>query len=740
MPEVTTSVYTSVYKDHLHLTNADQALIQLIPQVFDGKAFLHWSKTLCIALITKNKLGFVNVRYPKPPETHENHYDWIRTDYTVMRWILHSLDPKIVAGLSYVTSSKQLWDELQERYNQSNAPFLYQLHKDVVQITQGDSSVTYYYAKLRSVWEDNAIFGSYSWMCLWKYEHTRSQILAIKPLPKVNQAFAIVNQVETQKNISNADEEVTTHGSTWAVQQAASVAADPPNVWRRDSKKPKVDRSTFFCEHCKKGGHTLAYCWTYKQWLKAQGLKPPSLRPSGSKKFAANVVETKDYESDTPLEGPSTMQSVQSSMSALDPSFVHAVTKVLFKMQSQASSSDTVGPFAGMMKISYLQMGKEGESRIVAVDAKIIPTRVKYLTGATYFLTIIDDFSRVTWTTLLKSKDTVKSTLQKFLSYVQTQFQVIVLSLRSDNGTKVVQEMCDQLLLDKGIVHQKTIPANSQQNGTVERKYRHLLETAKALRFQAQLPKHFWGDMVLAVTHLINLMPTSVLNWSTPFEALFKKSPDYSHLRVIGCLCYVAHKVGDKFEPRSNRCVFLGYPFAQKGYRLFDLDNKKVILSRDVIFQEKVFPYDPDFKFETSLRTTENTNFPSFQSNSNVGVPGDSFLPDDEQSQCLPSNTSTVNTQASSHRENVANDGVHLQNSELHIHSISNTDIENIALGPVSHIDPNITSSSEILSRQSHKARQLSSRLTGYDCKGLPQSLHPPTVSYATTTFGRIFS
>lgn len=59
---------------------------------------------------------------------------------------------------------------------------------------------------------------------------------------------------------------------------------------------------------------------------------------------------------------------------------------------------------------------------------------------------------------------------------------------------------------------------------------------------------------------------------------------DYSRLRVIGRLCY-ATIWSDIFAYRALKCVFLGYPYAQKPYKLFYFDNQKVILSRDIVFK-----------------------------------------------------------------------------------------------------------------------------------------------------------
>ena len=87
-----------------------------------------------------------------------------------------------------------------------------------------------------------------------------------------------------------------------------------------------------------------------------------------------------------------------------------------------------------------------------------------------------------------------------------------VQTLRSDNAKEYLLKQFQSFMLQKEILHQTSCVDTPSQNGVDVRKYRHLLETVKALLFQMHMPKHFWANVVSTACFLINWMPSSILN------------------------------------------------------------------------------------------------------------------------------------------------------------------------------------------------------------------------------------
>ncbi|CAM8942004.1 unnamed protein product [Rhodiola kirilowii] len=249
------------------------------------------------------------------------------------------------------------------------------------------------------------------------------------------------------------------------------------------------------------------------------------------------------------------------------------------------------------------------------------PYRVPTLNGAKYFLTLVEDKSKCIWTFLMSNKAETTGHLINFYKMVQTQFGKNIKVLRSDNGGEFLCSKLDNFLADKGCLHHTSCSYTPQQNGRVERRHKHILEVARSLKIQSNMPECFWGESVLTATYIINRMPSVVLQGKSPYKVLFGTKPSYSHMRVFGSKCYVTNIQPNKskFDPRAHICAFLGYPFGQKGYKVFDLHTHSIFVSRDICFVEDEFPFKvPDPVIESS-----SIPFPAFQ--------GDDNLTDDDE-------------------------------------------------------------------------------------------------------------
>ena len=130
--------------------------------------------------------------------------------------------------------------------------------------------------------------------------------------------------------------------------------------------------------------------------------------------------------------------------------------------------------------------------------------------------------------------------------------------------------------VNKGIVHQTSCVNTPQKNSTFERKHGHLLNVVRALMIQSHLPKIYWSYSVIHVMYIINMLPTLVLNYSSPHEMLYKTKADFNGLKVFSSLCYANTLSTNrrKFDPRASKCLFIGFKRGTKGYILLNIQSR----------------------------------------------------------------------------------------------------------------------------------------------------------------------
>jgi len=101
---------------------------------------------------------------------------------------------------------------------------------------------------------------------------------------------------------------------------------------------------------------------------------------------------------------------------------------------------------------------------------------------------------------------------------------------------------------------------------------------------QMNVPKSFWSYGLRTATHLINRLPSRVLDFKCPLEILQDKEKDVSYLKVFGFTCYVYLPATQlyKLDHRAIKCIFLGYSQTKKGYKCYEPKSKKLYISRDI--------------------------------------------------------------------------------------------------------------------------------------------------------------
>ncbi|KAM1746060.1 hypothetical protein ACFX11_012725 [Malus domestica] len=216
------------------------------------------------------------------------------------------------------------------------------------------------------------------------------------------------------------------------------------------------------------------------------------------------------------------------------------------------------------------------------------PMRNESTGGNKYFMLLVDDATRMIWVYFLKYKSEAFSCFKKFKAMTELQTGLRVKCLRSDRGGEFLSTEFNQFCDTEGIQRQLSLAFTPQQNGVVERKNRTVVEMAKSMLHDKGMPYYMWAEAVHTAVYILNRCPTRSLDNITPFEAYSGRKPGIAHLKIFGSVCYVhiPAELRHKLEAKSLKGVFIGYARCEKGYRVFDPLSKRVILSRDVVFDE----------------------------------------------------------------------------------------------------------------------------------------------------------
>jgi hypothetical protein len=223
------------------------------------------------------------------------------------------------------------------------------------------------------------------------------------------------------------------------------------------------------------------------------------------------------------------------------------------------------------------------------------PMQVDSLSGSQYLLVIVDEFSRKAFGFCIPTKGEAAGRIQEWVRAVTVQQGHPVAEFHSDGGGEFLSKELLEFFKAVGTTATITPPHTPQHNAIVERMMRTIVEPARAMLYYAGAPLVLWGEAMMAVIHVRNMVGVRKDSKLTP-DMMWKPQSarlTVTHLRVWGCDAWTHVPKADrqKLDAKATRCIFLGYGLDGHGYRLYDVATRRVIHSRDVTFDEKRFTH-----------------------------------------------------------------------------------------------------------------------------------------------------
>ncbi|CAI5460024.1 unnamed protein product [Closterium sp. Yama58-4] len=327
------------------------------------------------------------------------------------------------------------------------------------------------------------------------------------------------------------------------------------------------------------------------------------------KQFAQGVLNGELYQLKTHpgVASPNVAQGSKATLKAWHNRLAHAnydsvkelVNKGLAKGVNVIAGDDEKGVCAACVEGKMARKPFGSRTSPLAKDPLVLvhmdvcgPMRNASKGGARFLLVMLDDATRMCWTRLLKAKGDAAKAIQEWALEVCDDDKKRIKVIRTDGGGEFVNAELEKWMKSKGIKHDVTTPYTPQQNGAAEPLNRTLVEAVRSLLQHSKLGSEWWGEASSLAAWIRNRLPKRVLPGTTPFEAWTGTKPNLSRLRTFGCLCYyhVPDPLRHKLQPKARAAIYLGVAANERAWRVWDLGERRVVTSRDVMFDEDKFP------------------------------------------------------------------------------------------------------------------------------------------------------
>uniref|UniRef100_A0A6U2FMK2 Uncharacterized protein n=1 Tax=Chlamydomonas euryale TaxID=1486919 RepID=A0A6U2FMK2_9CHLO len=190
---------------------------------------------------------------------------------------------------------------------------------------------------------------------------------------------------------------------------------------------------------------------------------------------------------------------------------------------------------------------------------------------------------------ILSKKSAAAKCIQAIINALQRKTGISVECVRTDNGGEYVNTELSAYFDERGIVHELTAPYTSQSNAMVERAHRTVADKVRATLIESGQPDRLWPYAAMYVVYTLNRTPMHG-HAHTPYELLFNKRPDVSHLRPFGAaaVAWLPEQYrADKLQPRGLPARMVGYvDNSSSMYKVYSPVTKKIHTVRHVTFVE----------------------------------------------------------------------------------------------------------------------------------------------------------
>lgn len=295
------------------LHSADHPCLSIVAHTLDGTNYNSWSIAMRISLDAKNKLGFVDGSLARPAIDDRLYKIWSRCNSMVKSWLLNVVNKEIYDSILYYEDAAEMWDDLFRRFKVNNLPRKYQLEQAVISLKQGNSDLSTYFTKKKTLWEQLANTRSplikkcdceqvkelleeaeMSRIIQFliglneNFNNFRGQILNMKPRPGLNDIYNILDQDESHRLVGTETKRVV-HPAAFQMQTPTS---DNNQILlaHGNYQKPK-------CTHCHRIDHTMDKCYRVHSFPPGHPQRGKNNKYAGPSNATASQVSVRDSSS-----------------------------------------------------------------------------------------------------------------------------------------------------------------------------------------------------------------------------------------------------------------------------------------------------------------------------------------------------------------------------------------------------------------------------------------------------------